>query len=81
VSVEAYKKIMKWTDEYFTFNDADESKPPSQACVIKYLSKCYKLECLKPQKTQCCLPTTNLVFDLITHQLLSSFFPCSQMKH
>jgi len=74
VSLEAYKKIIKWTDQFFIFNDADETKPPSWACVIKYLSKCYKLECLKPWKTWCCLPTTNLVFDLITHRLLSSIF-------
>jgi len=42
MSLEAYKKIIKWTDQYFIFNgdDADESKPPSLACVIKYLSKC-----------------------------------------
>jgi len=74
VSLVAYKKIIKWTDQFFIFNDADETKPPSWARVIKYLSKRYKLECLKPQKTRCCLPTTNLVFDLITHWLLSSIF-------
>jgi len=74
VSLEAYKKIMKWTDQYFIFNGTDDSKPPSRACVIKYLSKRYKLDCLKPRKTRCCLPTTNLVFDLITHRLLSSIF-------
>jgi len=42
--------------------------------VIKYLGKCYKFEYLKPWKTWCYLPTTSLVFDLITHWLLSSKF-------
>jgi len=79
VSLEAYKKIMNWTDKYYT--GANDGKPPSWSCVIKYLNKCYSLECLKPQKTWCHLPTTNLVFDLITHYLLSSVFPCSWMKY
>jgi hypothetical protein len=74
VSLEAYKKITKWTDEYYTFTGEDGGKPPSRSAVIKYLTGRYELECLQPQKTRCHLPTTNLVFDLITHRFLASVF-------
>jgi len=38
------------------------------------LSKRYHLDCLKPYKNPCVLPTTNLEFDVITHDFMSSIF-------
>jgi len=51
-------------------------KIPTREAIIKMLSKCYHLDSLKPYINPCVLPTTNLEFDVITHDFISSIFPC-----
>ena len=41
---------------------------------LKTLSACYYLDCLKPYKSPCVLPMTNLEFDVITHDFISLVF-------
>ena len=65
-------KIVKWAEQFFP--GAEHEKLPSQECVLKTLSACYYLDCLKPFKNPGVLPTTNLEFDVITHDFISSVF-------
>jgi len=69
-SVQLYSKIVKWAEHFFP--RAAHEELPSQECVLNTLSTWYYLDCLKPYKSQCVLPTTNLKFDVITHNFISS---------
>ena len=71
-SFQLYSKIVKWAEHFFP--GAIHEKLPSWECVLKTLSTCYYLDCLKPYKNQCVLPTTNLEFDVITYDFISSVF-------
>jgi len=71
-SFQLYSKIVKWAGQIFL--GAIHEKLPSQECVLQTLSARYYLDCLKPFKNPCVLPTTNLEFDVITHDFISSVF-------
>jgi len=71
-SFQLYSKIVKWAEHFFL--GAIHEKLPSRDCVLQTLSTHYYLDCLKPFKNLCVLPTTNLEFDVITHDFISSVF-------
>jgi len=57
-----YGKIISWAEQFFPGSKTE--KIPTWEAIIKMLSKHFHLDCMKPYKTPCVLPTTNLEFDV-----------------
>jgi len=57
-SFSLYNKIVAWMEHYY-IEKKDVGKPPSWEAVNNFLEQCYCLECLRPHKFKCWLPTNN----------------------
>jgi len=71
-SFRLYGKIISWAEQFVV--GIKSEKFPTQEAVIKMLSKRYHLDCLKPYQNPCVMPTTNLEFNVITHNFIASIF-------
>jgi len=70
-SFQLYLKISKWAEHFVKWKVQEITLREG---ILKTLSKCYHLDCLKPYKSCCVLPTTNLQFDVVMNCFLSSLF-------
>jgi len=69
----AYKKITNWTDQYFIYwGQWFQATQPGLCDQV--FENMLQLSMFETPEDPVLLPTTNLVFDLSTHQLLSSIF-------